>query len=478
MAGNQLSLTNVINISVAEAQAGIGDYNTSNLALFTEEVFDADSFGDLGYKIYLSPQEVGIDFGTDSQTYAMANAIFSQKPNILQGNGYLVVIPFVEAKQTLALSGVPASGSFTLTYNATPTASIAWDDTASAIQTKLRAIAGLEAAVVTGSLASQSVVIDFKGVYGPVTLLTVGGAGLQTSAPASITITPTTTQVGESYAAAITRTQSLVQYFGLMATQIFAQSPMLAAAAVIQALNKIGAFVSRDAASVESGGLLDLLRTGNFSQSRGLYYGADSDADTLNMMAAYMGRALSTNFLGSNTTETMHLKDLATIQPDPSMTQSLLTLCQAAGADVYVSLQGVAKVFCSGANSFFDQVYNLQWFVGALQVAGFNFLAQSATKVPQTENGMDGLKSAYRTICEQAVVNQYSAPGEWNSSTTFGNQADFIANIRQRGYYIYSSPIAKQTQAAREARTAPLVQIALKEAGAIQKSSVIVYVNA
>jgi hypothetical protein len=91
---------------------------------------------------------------------------------------------------------------------------------------------------------------------------------------------------------------------------------------------------------------------------------------------------------------------------------------------------------------------------------------------------MDGLKNAYRAICEQAVVNQYAAPGTWNSSTTFGTQDDFLANIEQRGYYIYSAPVARQSQAAREARQAPLVQIAIKEAGAIHSSDVIVFVNA
>ena len=149
-----------------------------------------------------------------------------------------------------------------------------------------------------------------------------------------------------------------------------------------------------------------------------------------------------------------------------------------AGADSYPSLQGVPAVFTSGANGgFYDSVYNLQWFVGALQVAGFNYLAQSSTKIPQTENGMDGLKGAYRAICEQAITNGYVAPGTWNSPTTFGNQADLIANITQKGYYIYSQPIALQSQTSRVARQAPLCQIAIKEAGAIQSSSVIIYVN-
>lgn len=477
MAGNELSLNNVINISVSQAQAGVGEYNTSNLALFSHEAYDSGSFGSAGYKIYLGSTEVAEDFGTESETYAMAQKIFAQKPNILAGNGYLVIIPFVVEQQTLGLSGVPASGSFTLTYDGNTTAAIDWDDTASEIQTKLRALPGLEMVVVTGSLSSQSVLIKFAGVYGNIPLVTVGGSGLQTSAPAAITITPTQTVAGETYDQAIVRTASLVQYFGLMATLIFAESEMLAAAATIQTLNKIGFFASSDSADIEPDGMIDLLAQGGFTQSRGLYYGG-TDSQALGFMAAYGSRGLSVNFAGSNTTMTMHLKDLSTVLPDPTMTQTLLNKAQAAGADCYVSLQGVAKTFCSNANMFFDQVYNLQWFAGALQVAGFNFLAQSATKVPQTEAGMDGLKGAYRNVCQQAVANQYCAPGEWNSSTTFGNQADFLANIQQAGYYIYSQPISQQSQADREDRKAPIIQIALKEAGAIHSSTVLVYINA
>lgn len=473
----QLDLTNVINVSVSEAQTGIGQYNTSNIALFTSEPF-ANTFGDLGYNIYLSPQQVGVDFGTDSETFKMANAIFSQQPNILTGGGYLVIIPMIEAIQHFALSGIPASGAFTFIYTEGTSPSVNWNDSASAIQTKVRTIPGFEDAVVTGSLASQSLNIDFQGVYGVVDLPTFGGAGLQTSAPASITITPTTSQTAETIGAAISRTQDLVQYFGIIGTQIFSQVDMLAAAAIVLPLNKIAFWVQRNPASIAPAGSLDLLRTGDFHNSRGLFYGADNDSDALVMMASYSGRGLSTDFSGSNTTQNMHLKDLLGVQPDPSMTQSLLNEALAAGADTYISLQGVAKVFCSGKNQFFDQVYNLQWFIGALQVAGFNYLAESSTKIPQTENGMNGLKGAYRQVCEEAVTNQYSAPGQWNSATTFGNQNDFLLNIAQRGYYIFSVPISQQSQTDREARKAPLVQIALKEAGAIDSSSVIVNINA
>lgn len=474
--GNQLSLANVINISLAAAQAGAGAYSNSNLALFTSEVF-ANSFGTLGYKIYLDPSGVGTDFGTDSDTFKMANGIFGQQPNILQGSGYLVVIPMTEAKQDFTLSGVPASGSFTLAYTAGTTAAINWDDNAAAIQTKIRGVAGFEAAVVTGTLAAELLHIDYKGFYGPVAVPTVGGAGLQTSVPAAITITPSQIQVGEDLAAAITRTQSLVQYFGVLPVLILDQVDTLAAAAVAQPLNILVGMVQRDPATVAPDGLLDLLEQGQFTHSRALFYGADNDTDSLVYSASYFGRGLSVNFSGSKTTLTMHLKTLSAVLPDPSMSQTLLNQCQAAGADVYASFRGVEKVFTSGANQFFDQVYNRGWFVGALQLAGFNYLAEVDTKVPQTEPGMDGLKNAYDSVCAQGVTNGYLAPGQWNSATTFGNQADFLQNISQVGYYIYSVPIAKQSQTDRAARKSPLAQIAGKEAGAIQESDVIVYIN-
>lgn len=373
-----LSISNVINISVSQPGAGVGAYNTSNLGLFTADTPLAS--WTTSYRLYLNPTDVATDFGTGSITYKMALAVFSQKPNILAGGGYLCIMPFLSAE-----------------------------------------------------------LLD----------------------------------------AAITRMAGVVQFFGVMSTQIETSAHMLAAAAVIQALNKIAFFVSKTVDDVAPGGQLDLLRSGGFTQSRGLLYmGAGVTNDSLVMMASYAGRALSVDFTGSNTTASMHLKDLSGVQPDSAMTQTILAQCQVAGVDVYISIQGVSKTFTSGTNSFFDDVYNLQWLVGALQVAGFNALAQTGTKVPQTENGVNVLKTAYRQVCEQALTNQYAAPGTWTSPTTFGNQADLFQNIAQRGYYIYSVPISQQNPAVRLTRAAPLIQIGLKAAGAIHSSSVIVTVNA
>jgi hypothetical protein len=472
----ELSLSNIINVSVSAQGAGAGEYNTSNLAIFTEEAFGA-GFGSLGYKIYVDPTEVATDFGSDSQTYAMALKIFSQQPNILANGGYLVVIPYVYEQQVLTFNAAPASGSFKLTFDGGSTAVIPYNATSSSVQTLVRALPGLETVTVVGGIgASSSLTVTFAGYYGNAAALAVADNTLLTAGSSSVTVTVAQSVAGEVLSGAITRSAGLVQYFGLMGTRIFDAGDISAAAAVVQALNKVAFFVGNDQADIDTGGKIKALSDAGYYKSRGLYYGR-TDAEALDFQSAYAGRALSVVFSGSNTVGTMHLKDLVGILADNTLTQTLLTLAQAAGADVYGSFQGVPKVFCSGENEFYDYVYALGWFVGGLEIAGFNFLAQASTKIPQTESGMDGLKGAYRKVCEQAVTNQWAAPGSWNSPSTFGNQQDFLDNITQRGYYIYSAPIALQSAADREDRKAPLVQIAVKLAGAIHSSSVLVYVN-
>jgi hypothetical protein len=477
-AANQLPVSNIINVSVAQQSPGLGAYNTSNLALFTDEAPNLSTFGSLGYAQYLSPTQVGIDFGTSSRTYIMANAVFSQQPNILLGGGQLVVILMTNAIQHVAFSGTPASGTFELVYNSNATAAINWNDSASTIQGKVQAVAGLSQVLVTGSMAT-SLNIQMAGIYAPLTLTTTANS-LLTSGSAAITITITTPTAAQTLTSAINANANLVQFFGLMANEnqsIIGQTDLLASAAAIQALNKILFVVSNQSADIAPGGMLDLLRSGSLTQTRGLYYGDSSENNDLIMMASYAGLALSVNFNGSQTTITMNLKVLSGVQPDPTMTQTIFNSATTAGADTYVSFQGVSGVSCSGANLFYDAVYNAQWLAGAIQVAAFNYLQQASTKIPQTENGMTGFKGAIRAVMQQSVVNGYCAPGSWTSPVTFGNQALFLQNVSQVGYYIFSSPVAQQLQTARAARQAPLVQIALKAAGAIQSANIIVNVN-
>lgn len=478
---SQLPISNVISISVSNAPVGLGLYNTSNLALYTTDAF-ASSFGSAGYALYKAPTQIGSDFGTSSKTFQMGNGVFSQQPNILANDGYLAIIPLLPAEENIGFDLAPVSGSFTLIYGSQSVV-IQAVETTSNIQAAIQSFTGLEQASVSGSISvgSSALVVAMYGVYGTPAAFTVGSNNLSTGT-SSVVITPSIVGSGESLAAGISRTSNLVQFFGVTETLTMADlgsADTVAAAAVIQSLNKLLFVVSDDPSDLGSpSGLIYHLTSESLSQTRSLYYNDSAPVDSLVYMASYAGRGLSTNFQGNNTTSTMHLKQLSGVAPDLSITQTLLNQAQIAGADLYVSLQGVPAVFTSGGNFFFDQVYNLQAFVGDLQVALFNFLAQSSTKVPQTEQGMSGFKAANRAVCEQYVSNGYLAPGAWTSSTTFGNQVDFFNNISQLGYYLYSTPVSQQAAAARAARQAPLIQNALKSAGAIQSADVLVIVNA
>lgn len=278
----------------------------------------------------------------------------------------------------------------------------------------------------------------------------------------------------EDLADAIARVQDTVYFGGCSYTYDADAAEVIAAAEYCQSIKKLLFVVSYTASDLDAAGLLYDIQDQTLTKTRGLYY--SSSAGAQEMKWAYAGRGMSTNFNGSNTAQTMHLKQLSGVSSD-DISQTIYGKCEDVGADVYVSIAGRASVVSFGANSFFDDEYNMNWFVGALEVAGFNYLAQTSTKIPQTEEGMNGLKGAYRAICQKAVSNRFIAPGVWNSSDTFGNPEDFKRNIADFGFYIYSSPIAEQTQADRELRVSPLVQIAVKFAGAIHKTDAIININ-
>lgn len=372
----ELSVTNVVTVSVSAPQKGLSAYNVNNIALFTDETPE-DSFGEDGYKIYKGNSDVITDFGSDSKTAAMATNIFLQSPNMQNGNGYLVIIPL---------------------------------------------------------------------------------------------------QDSEKLAVAYQRAKGLVDFCGICATKQFEDEDVLSAGASITSDRKFYFPVySDESALTDETGVIAKVTAQSLTGVRCLYYTVAESANSF--AAAYISRALSTNFSGSNTTQTMHLKSLSGIEADPGMTETLLAKCQKAGADVYANIAGVAKVFTSGANDYFDNVYNLNWFVGQVEVALFNTLATVSTKIPQTETGMTMLKDSVINICKKGINNGFIAAGTWNSADLFGNPEDLRRCISDYGYYVYSQPITEQDQTEREERQAPLIQVAIKYAGAIHKVNAIIYVN-
>lgn len=486
MASNNLSPTNIVSITVEGTPQGLAVPNINTLALISQEV--PVWAGTQDYAIYKDPTSVAQDFGSNSKAAAIANAVFGQVPNPIQTGGYFVIIPrlqgvAVDAQVVIqdityvAVSSGAGGNSITIAYTTGGTAG-------SEVVTVVSEAISVQIASGVSTAAQIAAAIAASGTAAALVTATISGVSTnKQTAPVSATNLAGGTASGlEPVHTAMIRTANEVYYIGVI-IDFIPTAPFTLLPAYIQGQQKIGFFASNSKPDGQSGGILAQLATKTQSQCRGIYYNDGVTNDTFGFAAGYASRALSTNFEGSLTAITMNLKQIAGFNPDTTLTQTDLTNFQATGIDCYPAfgfqgLVGQAYLYTSGANQFYDQVYNQMWLQLALQVAGFDYLAQTNTKIPQTETGMDGLKDAYRQVLVQAVTNGIAAPGSWTSPITFGNPVNLVKAVTAVGYYVYSQPVTQQLTAARLARQAPLVQIALKMAGAIHSSNVIVQVNA
>lgn len=93
--------------------------------------------------------------------------------------------------QEILFTPPPTSGSFVLSYGGESSASISWDSDAAAIQVILRALTGLSAVTVTGTILS-SLSVTFTNVAAPGDLLVLVSSTLRTiTATTEITIAET-----------------------------------------------------------------------------------------------------------------------------------------------------------------------------------------------------------------------------------------------------------------------------------------------
>lgn len=380
-----VDISNVINTSISQAPAGLEGYNVNSF-LYLSAVKPVSKWNTETYRIYKAATDVGKDFGTDSSTYKDAVMIFSQKPNLLAGNGYLVIAPLI----------------------------------------------------VTGESPSEVV---------------------------------------ESLSDALNRVKAQIYFGGWMTNKKAEAEEVIAAAQLNETLESIYLLGSGDAADFTAEtGLFDKVSKLSLSRTKLLYYG-DSTENLDNMrgfVSAYAGRGFSVNFAAQNSTITMNLKDLVGVSPDGTVTEAIYQNAEQLGVDMYVAYNGLPKIVSNGNPLYFDDIYNRLWFELTMRVELFNALATTSTKIPQTETGMNNLKSAARAVCQRGVYNGFMAPGTWNGTDTFGDQDDFYRNIEDFGFYVYSAPVSQQSQSERETRVAPVVQVACKQAGAIHKMNLII----
>lgn len=245
----------------------------------------------------------------------------------------------------------------------------------------------------------------------------------------------------------------------------------LSVAAAIEAssISRILAITTADPASIDATSTTDLaykLKAAKYARSFVQY----STSSKYAALSAF-GRAFTVNFNGSNTTITLKFKQ------DPGITYETLTTNQAAALDtkncnVFVYYQNDTAILQQGVMSsgdFFDERHGLDWLQNYVQTNLYNLLYTSTTKVPQTDAGVTRLLSNVEQSMDQSVTNGLVAAGVWNGGPI--GQLD-SGDTLTKGYYVYAQPISEQAQADREARKAPVIQVACKLAGAVHFADV------
>nr|DAQ93708.1 MAG TPA: tail sheath protein [Caudoviricetes sp.] len=243
----------------------------------------------------------------------------------------------------------------------------------------------------------------------------------------------------------------------------------VAAAIESSSLSRILAITTQDPETVNTNSTTDLaykLKAAKYGRTFVQY----STSSKYAALSAF-GRAFTVNFNGSNTTITLKFKQ------EPGVTYETLTVNQAAAVDaknanVFVYYANDTAILQQGVmanGDFFDERHGLDWLQNYVQTNLYNLLYTSTTKIPQTDAGVTRLLSNVEQSMDQSVTNGLVAAGVWNGGPIGQlNSGDTLT----KGYYVYAQPLSEQAQADREARKAPLIQVACKLAGAVHYADV------
>ncbi|GHV49921.1 hypothetical protein FACS1894216_01170 [Synergistales bacterium] len=187
-------------------------------------------------------------------------------------------------------------------------------------------------------------------------------------------------------------------------------------------------------------------------------------------IASLFGRAFTVNFNGSKTTITLKFKQ------EPGVGYEQITESQAQSiakknCNVFAYFNNDTAILMEGvmaSGAFFDEIHGLDWLADAIQTELWNVLYTSATKIPQTEDGLGILINVVKACCEEGVRNGLIGRNlPWNADG-FGELSR--GDILQAGYYVWCEELALQAQSEREQRKAPPIQVAVKLAGVILKA--------
>ncbi|MER0991621.1 DUF3383 domain-containing protein [Pseudomonas aeruginosa] len=446
---------------------------------------------------YSSLDGVVADFGTSAPEYLAANLYYSQSPQpetlfvgrwaktatsaLLKGGA------LSEAQQALSNFTAVTAGGMKITIDGTLKSLSAIDlsavtnlnGVASAVTTKLGASG---TCVWNAEFDRFEITSSTTGVTSTITYAEAPASGTDISAllglVTGVASAPVNGVAAESLVDAVAEIAGISNaWYGLqVADATLSESDVLAVAAFIEGSgqSRIFGYTTQNALALDGTSTTDIvakLKAANYKRTFVQFSSSSPYA-----AASIFGRAFTVNFQGNNTTITLKFKQ------EPGVTAEGLNETQAAAlkaknCNVFVNYSNDTAIIQEGvmANGyFFDEVHGLDWLQNDLQTAVYNLLYTSTTKIPQTDQGINRIVTTICQRLDQAVANGLVAPGQWNGPE-FG--ALKTGQFLSTGYYVYAPPVATQSQADREARKAPVIQVAVKLAGAVHFVDVIVNVN-
>lgn len=495
------SITNVVNVAlIPESQLAQAD-NMNVIAVLSSGAAGVISSAER-FRSYRDAPAVEADFGTASIVTQYANVVFGTRPNAINFGGSLVIglhraaaetVPasaatlvstqFVEATLLSQLQAI-TDGSFSISVDGVdePVTSLDFS-----VVTSLAEVAALLDTNITGASVSVDngyfkITSATTGATSLLTYMTPGATGtfvggiLTMASGTGGTLTQgaaSTVLPIESKVESLSALKQLVNFKGHCFTDQTLDAEVPAIAAWDQANQTIGYTVFSGTAYLTPSTTNPVwaVKLAGQSNFRSLY----SKAGNRLMAATYMARAHTVNFNAENSAITMNLKELAV--PAESYSQTEIDAAKRVGLDVYTTIKDTPVVLTSGANDFVDNVYNLIAFIDAVQTDLFNILKATGTKIAQTTRGVNQLVAQAEKTSRGFVRAGVFAPGTWSSPDSFGNIDTFNRNIEQFGFYWLAGLLKDQPQSDRQARKSPVLQGAVKNAGAIHSVDVIINFN-
>lgn len=493
-------ISNIINVALLAGGKSAGRDNMNVVAILTPEQGVLSS--DERYRAYKTAAAVEADWGTSSEVTEYANVFFATSPNPVNFGGTLIVGYYRGAEEVVpdtkaVLTGIqiPEAASIQkLQSIANGSLAIEVDGVEQVIndlnfQTAVD-LEGVQAKIqakLTGATIEYTdgrfiITSETDGDISELNFMTpapggtfIGGIlGLNEGSGATVVdgVDEYTLEV-ETKQEGIAVLKSLVNIKGACFTERLLDGEILGLATwgSANAVILYGVFQGTRYLQVSIDNPVWNVKLANGSNFRCLY----SKAGNRKFAAAYMSRVHTVNFNAENSAMTMQLKELPV--PAESYSQTELDSAKRVGLDLYTTIKDTSNVLTSHANDFVDNVYNLTAFVDAVQTDMFNLLRSTGTKLAQTKTDVDKMVDQGEKTTKGFVRAGVFAPGTWSSPDTFGEVDVFHRNIELNGYYWLAGSLADQPQSDREERKSPVLQAAVKNAGAIHSADIIINFN-